>query len=114
MIGENLDILTMEELNKVLVHAKNRKSPGLDNLPVELIRCWENKLKVQLLELFNNIVDNNQIAQEWKTGLVINIYKKGSESKCKKYRGITLFSTAYKLFPNIIIKKLNYSLEEEM
>jgi hypothetical protein len=33
---DNEDMITMEELNKVLKQAKNRKSCGLDNLPMEL------------------------------------------------------------------------------
>src|SRR5215469_5840827 len=33
---ERSDMITTEELNKVLKHAKNRKSCGLDNLPMEL------------------------------------------------------------------------------
>ena len=43
--------------------------------------------------------------QEWETGMVINIQKKGTKSKCENYRGITLLPTAYKLFANIIKKQ---------
>jgi len=32
---DNEDMITIEELNKLLKHAKNRKSCGLDNLPME-------------------------------------------------------------------------------
>ena len=35
---DNEDMITTEELNEVLKHAKNRKSCGLGNLPMEL---WE-------------------------------------------------------------------------
>jgi len=35
-IDENTDILTIEELNKVLEHAKNRKIPLLVNLTMQL------------------------------------------------------------------------------
>jgi len=35
-----------------------------------------------VLELFNNKVDKNQRPQEWETGMVINIHKKGTKSKC--------------------------------
>jgi len=52
--------------------------------------------------------------QEWETGMVINIHKKGTKSKCETYRGITLLPTAYKLFANIIRNKLNEYLGDEM
>ena len=52
--------------------------------------------------------------QEWETGMMINIHKKVTEVKCESYRGITLLSTAYKLFANIINNRLNEHLEDEM
>ena len=52
--------------------------------------------------------------QEWETGMVINIHKKGTKSKCGNYGGISLLPTAYKLFANIIKNRLNEYLEEEM
>ena len=52
--------------------------------------------------------------QEWETGMVINIHKKGTKSKCEHYRGITLLHTAYKLFANMIKNRLNEHLEDEM
>jgi hypothetical protein len=54
--------MTIEELNKVLKHAKNRKSCGLDNLPMEMLKFGGNELKIHLLELFNKIIDKNQNA----------------------------------------------------
>jgi len=102
---DNEDMITIEELNKVLKQARNRKSCELDNLPMELWKIGGNELKIHLLELFNNIIDKNQIPQEWETGMVISMHKKGAKSKCENYRGITLLSTAYKLFANIIKKQ---------
>ena len=52
--------------------------------------------------------------QEWERGMVINIHKNGTKSKCENYRGITLLPTAYKLFTNIIKNRLNEHVEEEM
>jgi len=71
---DNKDMITIEELNKVLKHARNRKSCGLDNLPMQLWKFGGNKLKMHILELFNKITDKNQMAQEWETGMVINIH----------------------------------------
>ena len=107
-------MITIEELNKVLKHAKDRKSCGLDNLPMELWKFGGNELKIHLLELFNKIIDKNQMPQEWETGRVINIYKKGTKFKFENYRGISLLPRAYKLFANIIKNRLNEYLENEM
>jgi hypothetical protein len=43
--------------------------------------------------------------QEWETGMVTNIHKKETKSKCQNYRIISLLPTAYKLFANIIKTK---------
>ena len=69
------------------------------------MELWEfggNELKIHLLEPFSKIIDKNQMPQKWETGMVININKKGTKSKCENYKGITLLPTAYKLFANII------------
>ena len=42
---DNEDMITIEELNKVLKQAKSRKSCGLDNLPMELWKFGGNELK---------------------------------------------------------------------
>jgi len=55
-------LITIEELNQVLKHAKNRKSCGLDNLPMELWKFGGNELKIHLLELFNKIIDKKSNA----------------------------------------------------
>ena len=63
---DNEDMITIEELNKVIKHAKkNRKSCGLDNL---LWKFGGNELKMHILEQFNNtsITDKNQMSQEWE------------------------------------------------
>jgi hypothetical protein len=105
-------MIKIEELNKVFKQAKNRKSCELHNLPMALLKFAGNKLKMHILELFNKIVDKNQIPQEWETGMGINLHKQGKKSKCENYSGITLLPTAYRLFANIIRNKLNEHLED--
>jgi hypothetical protein len=41
----NEDMITMGELNKVLKQVKNRKSCGLDNLPMKLLEIWRKQIK---------------------------------------------------------------------
>jgi sorting nexin-29 len=74
----------------------------------------EDELQMHIPELFNNIIDENQMPREWETGMVINIHKRGTKRKCENYRGITLLPTAYRLFANIMKNRLNEHLEDEM
>jgi hypothetical protein len=69
--------ITMEELDLVLKKAKNRKSPGKDDLNLELFKYGGEPLKNKLLQLLSNIWHNHQIPRNWETGIIINIYKKG-------------------------------------
>jgi len=70
------------------------------------VEIWKKGIKnAHTLEPFNKIIDKHQMPQEWETGMVINIHKKGTKSKCENYRGINLLPTPYKLFANIIKKK---------
>jgi hypothetical protein len=45
----------MEELNLVLIRTKNRKSPGMDNLNMELFNYGGNPLKKTLLPSVNDM-----------------------------------------------------------
>jgi hypothetical protein len=40
---------------------------------MEMWKFGGNEKKMHVLELFNNIMDKNQMPQEWETGMVINI-----------------------------------------
>jgi hypothetical protein len=108
--------ITMEELDYVLKKGKNRKSPGIDNLNVELFKYGSALLKSKLLHLFNNIWHNLQVPKDWETRIVINIHKKALKITSNR-RGITKLSMASKLYANILKYKLNRPsesvLEEE-
>jgi len=43
---------------------------------MELRKLGGNELKMHILELFSNIIDKNQMPQEWETEMVINLHKK--------------------------------------
>jgi len=47
------------------------------------VGIWRKRVKMHILELFNNIIDKNQMPQEWETGMVINIHKKEQKENVK-------------------------------
>ena len=101
----------MKEIETVMKEAKNRKAPGCDNINMELWKYGGKKLKIRLLQLFNLIWNEGRIPEEWYTANIVNIYKKGSRNECGNYRGISLLTTAYKLYSAVLKKKLYPILE---
>jgi hypothetical protein len=83
MINGNTNSITIAELDKALKHAKNRKSPGVDSLPMELFKFAGNYLKEHTVALFRSTVDTSQIPPEWGRGIVINIHKNGQRLSVK-------------------------------
>jgi hypothetical protein len=71
----------MEEFKEVFKKSRNRKSPGIDGICVELLKYGDKSFKKNLFILFNNIWKYQQIPKEWETGIVINIHKKRSLGK---------------------------------
>lgn len=50
---------------------------------------------------------------EWRTGDIVPIYKKGDKEDVKNYRGITLMDTGYKIYAEIIRRRMETQIEEE-
>jgi sorting nexin-29 len=46
------------------------------------------------------------LPQQWKESIIVPIYKKGDKTDCNNYRGVSLLSTAYIIFSNILLARL--------
>ena len=101
----NETIRLNENQNSVL-HAKNNKAVGLDNLPYEV---FKNNESCEVLAVF----DTGVAPSVWLRALIKPI-PKGSTSDTRlplQYRGITLLSTVGKLFSCIINARISMYLE---
>jgi hypothetical protein len=65
------------------------------------LECGGPDLVRYLHRLINEIWEREEMQEEWKTGLICPILKKGDKLKCSNYRGITLLNVAYKVFSGI-------------
>lgn len=51
------------------------------------------------------------IPQDWRNGIIVPLHKRGDKERAENYRGITLLCTAYKIYAEILRKRLEKEIE---
>jgi hypothetical protein len=93
---------------------KRYKSPGVDQIPADLIQAGEETLRSEIDKLIKLIWNKEELPHQWKESIVLPIHKNGDKTYCSNYRGISLLSTAYKILSNILLARLNSYADEIM
>ncbi|CAF1594122.1 unnamed protein product [Adineta ricciae] len=83
---------TIEEVKTAIQSLRNGKAPGADHVTAEAIKAGGNVLLHRLHALLQTIWHTEQIPSTWKKAIIVPIHKKGDNSECKHYRGISLLS----------------------
>ena len=111
---ESLDSppIMKEEVEAAIRHLKAGKSPGVDNIPSELITSGGDGTVSALAALCQKIWEQKKWPEEWTQSLVIPLPKKGNLRKCQNYRTISLISHPSKVMLRIILNRLKSKAEE--
>ncbi|CAH1274782.1 Hypp9326 [Branchiostoma lanceolatum] len=110
-LGDSDGPPTREEIQNALKKLKNHKSPGIDEITNEQLKYGAPGLTKALEILFAKVWDGEVIPEDWSKGIIIVLPKKGDSTYCSNNRGITLRSTASKLFQIIVLGRINKGLE---
>lgn len=111
---ENSPQILKEEVLKAIKNSKNGRSPGPDELHVELLKLLEEENLDILVQLFNKIYESGVIPSIWLSSEFIPIPKKASSKKCDEYRLISLMSHILKLFLKIIHARIYRKCEQDL
>ena len=85
-----------------LKEMKRHKAPGLSGMLTEMIQATGEIGTKWILDLCNGIVKEGSIPEDWKSSVVLPIYKgKGDPMECGSYRGIKLLEHATKVVERI-------------
>lgn len=108
------DAITNEELTMAIKECKRGKSAGNDKITSEMLKNLGKEGEEMLTNIFNKIWNEGHVPQDWTTGIIMPIHKKGDTRNCSNYRGITLLSIASKLYESVIEKRLRIQIEPQL
>jgi hypothetical protein len=82
---------------------KSHKSPGINQIPVELITVGGRTIRCAIHKFIISIWNKEELPEKWKESIIVPIHKKGNKTVCNKYRGKSLLLTTYTIFLNILL-----------
>ncbi|MBW0482641.1 hypothetical protein O181_022356 [Austropuccinia psidii MF-1] len=102
--------ITEDEILGTISTLPNKKAPGPDGIPNELIKTAETLLTPHLTHLFNACLKQGRFPTQWKGSNTAIIRKaaKDDYTNPNAYRPIALLNTLGKLFEKIINTRLNH------
>jgi hypothetical protein len=81
------------EVKVAIGKLKRYKSPGVDQIPAELIQAGEETLRLEIHKVIKFIWNKEELPHQWKESLVAAVNRKDDKTSCSNYRGISLLST---------------------
>ena len=74
------------EVELAIEKLKSHKSPGIDQIPAELIKEGGRTIYYQIHKLIVSIWNKEELREEWKESIIVPIHKKGDKTDCNNYK----------------------------
>jgi hypothetical protein len=103
--------LLEREILCALDEIKNGKSPGIDEIPVELLKCMGVEGKRRLVDVCKEIYSSGVWPQDFVQLVLVPIEKRPCATQCEDFRTISLISHASKILLKILTKRLENKAE---
>lgn len=90
---------------------KNKKAPGIDEIPAELLKdCGENNKKI-IYELIQKIYETGQVIRDFTKCITVPIPKKTNAKICEQHWTLSKISHASKILTRIVSKRMEQVIE---
>jgi exonuclease III len=100
------------EVEEAVRSLKGDKSPGVDDVPAELLKHGGEAVSTILTTICKKIWEDKKWPKEWTQSLIIPLPKKGNLKQCQNYRTISLISHPSKVMLKVLLKRLKPMAEE--
>ncbi|CAG8534548.1 18095_t:CDS:1, partial [Racocetra fulgida] len=99
---------TCEEISNIITKLRNNKGPGIDGLPFEFYKKFQEKLVPILRKIFNLILKTGEFPPSWLKSVIILLPKKSNNlTDVANWRPISLINCDAKIFTKIMSNRLN-------
>jgi Reverse transcriptase (RNA-dependent DNA polymerase)/Endonuclease-reverse transcriptase len=103
---------TPEELTAAAARAKNRKAPGPDGIPNEVMKMTVRVMPEKVLKVMNGCLRECVFPREWKEARLVLIPKPPKPGVVEvKYRPVCLLNTLGKLYERMVCERMNEWLD---
>ena len=109
-VASALGIEPMEEISTVIKAITNAEAVEPDGLSAEVLKVGLHQHWTILLELHRYatlIWCEGKVLQHWKDAVITVLQKKGDETECGNYRGISLVSHVCKVRIKVVARRLS-------
>lgn len=113
---ENIEEITLEELQGVMKTFKNGTAPGPGAINIELLKSAPIILHEYIVKMLNLCLHGDELPKQFKEGYISNVFKKGNKNECTNYRGITVLNTIGRLYGKVLKTRIEedfVDLEEQ-
>ena len=94
---------SVEDVRKTVQMLKGGKSPGVDGITSEILKCDDECLLEWLRRVCNVCILEAKVPNDWMRAIIVPVYKgKGDRSECKNHRGISFLSIPGKVYERIL------------
>ena len=98
--------ISMTDINNAVSKCKDKISRTPENVPAYFIKRILPAIRKPLHFIFNTSLKFNKIPVQWKSALVVPIYKKGDRNRVNNHRPVSLTSSFSRIFESILVNKI--------
>ena len=101
--------IAVSEVLQAAWRSRSGKAAGLDEVPVEAFRV--SAVAAAVTPIMNSLLDGERAPAEWRQALMVAIPKKPGTLRIEEHRGISLMSSAAKIFNKVLLRRVQPVLE---
>ncbi len=104
--------IDQREIRSQLKKMKNCKSCGPDGITSDMLKIAGETIIPYLVRLFNVSINNESVPDDWKSALIVPIFKSGQKCEVQNYRPVSLTSVVCKLFEKLLSNSIRNHLDQ--